>query len=97
MFGRVNVDDYDLKISRILRHSQYKRQILTLPLGSFVYVPNDSIVNFPKFQQKGKPYEITLEQEPKPEMPRSIRIMQRIGNFLTALSGEQNEGMVFQW
>jgi len=63
MIGRVNVDDYDLKIRRILRHKKHKSDILSLPIDQFLYVPQDRIVPFDLFKQKGKPYLLSTKPE----------------------------------
>jgi len=61
LIGKVNLDDYNLKIRRLLRNSKYCKQVLTLPKGSFIYPDKDVIVKFPKFKPNGKPYEIPIE------------------------------------
>jgi len=58
MLGRVNIDDYDLKIHRILRNSQYRKQVLNFKVGEFVYAPTDTKIQFNKFRQDGKPFAI---------------------------------------
>jgi len=66
LIGQVSLDDYELKIRRLLRHSQHREQILTLVVGKFLYTALDLIVSFPKWQAIGKPY----EWQPKPEQPQ---------------------------
>lgn len=66
LLGQVSLDDYELKIRRLLRHSQYREAILTLDRGSFLYTALDKIVKFPRFEPNGKPYEIAKpEQRPR--------------------------------
>jgi len=65
LIGKVNLDDYDLKIRRLLRNSKYRKDVLSLPIGSFIYPSKDIIVKFPKFKQNGKPYELPIEPLPQ--------------------------------
>jgi len=70
LIGRISLDDYELKIRNILRHSQHRKDVTTLKRGSFIYTANDTIIKFPKFKQKGIPIEIkpfSLCPEPKPK------------------------------
>lgn len=62
LIGRVNVDDYDLKIGRLLRNSRYKNQVLNLEIGKFVYPSKDALIQFELFEQCGKPYECVNEK-----------------------------------
>jgi len=71
LLGQVSLDDWELKIRRLLRNSKYRSEILTLEVGKFLYTANDSIVQFAKFSQDGKPYE-WIPQKPK-EKPRSLK------------------------
>lgn len=68
LIGRTTLDDYELKIRRLLRHSKYREGILSLPIGSFLWCPTDRIVKYPLFKQNGKPFNITSEYyKPKPK------------------------------
>jgi len=49
LIGQVSIDDYELKIRRLLRHSKYNKQILTLDRGKFLYPALDNIIEFPLF------------------------------------------------
>lgn len=80
LIGQVNIDDYDLKISRILRHSKHRNRILTLPIGTFLFAPTDSLINFDKFKQHGKPYELAIPEfqyyrviEPQPTLIQKLK------------------------
>lgn len=57
LIGCVNIDDYDLKVNRMLRNSEYRREVLEFEIGKFVYPSKDSLIRFEKFQQHDKPYE----------------------------------------
>lgn len=61
LIGRVSLDDYELKISRLLRHSQYRREVLEFEVGKFLYPAKNSLIRFDKFRQHGKPYEVGKE------------------------------------
>lgn len=56
LIGYVNPDDFELKISRILRHSKHKNDVLNFRVGEFLYTPTDTVIQFRKFKQVGKPY-----------------------------------------
>lgn len=72
LLGQVSLDDYELKIRRLLRHSKHKEGILTLERGSFLYPSLDVIVKFPKFEANGKPYEWKPKTETKPKEYKGI-------------------------
>ncbi len=63
LVGRVSLDDYELKISRLLRNSQYRREVLEFEVGKFLYADTDSMIRFDKFEQCGKPYECVYDIE----------------------------------
>ena len=65
----MSLDDYELKVRSLLRHSKHKKDILTLERGSFLYTATDEITEFPKFIQQGKPYQIKPKPQPcKPQL-----------------------------
>lgn len=70
LLGNVSLDDYELKVRRLLRNSKYKTEILNFERGTFLYTANDSIVKFPKFTTSEKPYEIKPVTKPKPQTPQ---------------------------
>ena len=84
LLGNPSLDDYELKIRRILRHSRFKKEILGFKTGEFLYTPLDIKVKFPLFQQQGKPYEIDIDSlipkpktKPKPNIV--VRILKKFG------------------
>lgn len=78
LIGRISIEDYDLKIRRLLRHSKHRKEVLNLPLGCFLNPKTNELIQFPDFGQKGKPYQIRIEQPaPKPQ-PQKKGIVQRI-------------------
>ena len=78
MIGRINIDDYALKICRLLRHSKYKKEVLNLPKGVYVYAPLDSLISFSKFKQDSKPYQYRVKPLPKPQPKKKTGIVQKI-------------------
>jgi hypothetical protein len=70
LLGQVSLDDYELKIRRLLRHSKHVNEILTLERGSFLYTALDQIVKFPRFEANGKPTEWKPKPKPKPQTRR---------------------------
>jgi hypothetical protein len=55
LIGQVSIDDWELKIRRLLRNSKYKTEILNFERGKFLYTAKDNLIKFPKFEQEGKP------------------------------------------
>ena len=74
MLGRVSLDDYELKVFRLLRHSQYRKEILDFSQGVWLYVATDSKLKIPMLpQQQHKPYEINNPlKKPKPQPKRKV-------------------------
>lgn len=78
ILGNVSIDDYELKIHRLLRNSKYKTEILNFEQGKFFYVARDSIIKFPKYSTLEKPYEFKPSKIPetiqeKPTMKVNIK------------------------
>ena len=67
LIGNVSLDDYELKVNKLLKHSAYRQEILSFERGVFLYTANDSIIKFPKFAPTGKPYEL----KPLPKVQES--------------------------
>jgi len=83
LVGNVSLDDYELKIRRILRHSKYKKDVLSFKVGEFLYAPLDLKVKLKKFSQQGKPKEIKVKVEMKPKTKRTSKIATKIKSFLS--------------
>ena len=62
MLGNVSVDDWELKVKRLLKSSKYQEAILNFPRGKFVHAPTDTTYQFPKFKAVGKPYRWSLDE-----------------------------------
>lgn len=77
LLGNVSLDDYELKVRRLLRNSAYRTEILDFERGTFLYTATDSIVKFPKFTISEKPYEI----RPKIEKPQTPTPQKKKGLF----------------
>jgi hypothetical protein len=69
LIGQVSLDDWELKVRRLLRNSKYKTEILEFERGKFLYTANDTVVQMPKFEQNGKPWEYVSQvaEEPAPK------------------------------
>lgn len=63
LIGQVSMDDYELKIHRLMRHSKYRAEVLTFDRGTFVYTPTDTVIKFPLFKAEGKPYSWNNKEE----------------------------------
>jgi len=75
LIGQPNIDDYSLKIEKLLKNSAYRKDILNLEVGQFLYTPTDTLVKFSKFQQVGKPYNL---ETPKICCEKRLSLFQRI-------------------
>ena len=82
MLGNVSIDDYELKIRRLLRHSNYRKEILRFERGLFLYVAKDHKIKFPRFVQNGKPYEYIPIIEKSQPKPQRKGIFQRLRDVL---------------
>lgn len=86
MLGNVSLDDYELKVRRLLRNSKYRTEILGFERGTFLYVATDQIIKFPKFTTSEKPHEIKPVTKPKAEAvpkPKEKGLFQRLVNIFT--------------
>lgn len=96
MLGRVSLDDYQLKIYRLLRFSIYRKEILDFKQGEWLFVATDSKIKFPLLpQQKYKPFEIN---KPSPKAKTQQKKSSKLKNFLIAIGFltpkfEGNEGL----
>jgi hypothetical protein len=57
LLARVSLDDYQLKIWNLLRHSKFRTEITQLEKGKFVFPETNSIVTTEPFKAEGKPFE----------------------------------------
>jgi hypothetical protein len=73
LLGQVSIDDWELKIRRLLRNSKYKTEILEFERGLFLYTANDMLVKFPKFSANGKPYRWIETSKPQAEPEKKKR------------------------
>ena len=78
LIGRVNTDDYELKVGRLLRHSKHRAQVKTLEKGEFIFVPTDSLIKFPMFKQNGKPFEFKPQLKPQPKAQPKLTLWSRL-------------------
>ena len=70
MLGRISLDDYELKIRRLLRHSKHRKDILHFNRGMWLYVSIDTRFKMPLLpEQQYKPYEIMkpMKKQLKPQ------------------------------
>lgn len=64
--GKVDLDDFDLKLKRMLRPIGNEKRILNLPKGSFYFSAINDIIQFPEFTpNKPKEFKPNLSEEPK--------------------------------
>jgi hypothetical protein len=77
MLGRISLDDYELRIRRLLRHSQCRKEILEFDRGEWLYVSTDTKLKMPQLpEQNSKPYEINKPQKKQPKPQREGFLMQ---------------------
>jgi|GEM_PF-4214414 len=72
LIGRISIEDFDLKLRRLLHYSTHRKEVLNLPLGCFLNAKTDELVQFEDFKQHGKPYQISKPRT-KPESKRLAR------------------------
>ena len=80
LVGKVSLDDFELKFSRLLRHSKYRKNVLSLPKGVWLYPSQDMLISFPRFKQDSKPYE--WQAKPQVKQPKKIS---KLRIFLTSI------------
>jgi hypothetical protein len=77
LLGQVSLDDYELKVGKLVRHSKYKEKLLSFPRGTFLYTSTDTLILFPEYQSVGKPYLWSNKQ------PETLTIIeQKLGEIL---------------
>lgn len=64
--GKIGLDDYDLKLRRLLKPIDNGKQILGLDRGSFFFSSINDIVQFPKFKLQ-EPNEFKYTIKPRPQ------------------------------
>ena len=91
LIGQVNVDDWELKVRRLLRNSKYKTKILQFERGTFLYTPTDTLYRLPLFTANGKPYEWIKPLPPtKPlkqvtKTPKEHRMFEAVKELVKAI------------
>ncbi|MFZ0447349.1 MAG: hypothetical protein WAM95_22490 [Bacillus sp. (in: firmicutes)] len=67
LIGHTSIEDFDLKLSRMLKFSKHREDVLKLPKGSWLDTKSDSIITFPDFIPNGIPYECKpkISEQPK--------------------------------
>lgn len=80
ILGNVSLDDYELKIRRLLRHSQYRKEVLNFKKGQFLNVSSDKIIQFPEYKTTSKAFEITPTKPVQP-IQKKKGILARIFNL----------------
>jgi hypothetical protein len=63
LIGHSSIEDFDLKLGRLLRYSKHKRDVLGLPQGVFLDTKTDALVKFPDFRADGTPYRVKRKSE----------------------------------
>lgn len=77
--GKIGLDDWDLKLRRLLKPIENKEQILKLERGSFYFTAINDIASFPDF----KPCKPKEFQYCEPEPEKSKTLFQRIKEACT--------------
>jgi hypothetical protein len=72
LIGQVSLDDWELKIRRLLRNSKYKTEILEFERGKFLYTATDTVIQIPKFESNGQPFEWKATEQPTPELKTGL-------------------------
>ena len=77
--GKIGLDDYDLKLRRLLKPINNGKQVLELDRGSFFFSSINDIVSFPKFQPS-KPNEFKYTVKSKPQKKGLIQKIRDVLN-----------------
>lgn len=72
LIGKPSLDDWELKVRRLVRHTKHGEEILDLEKGSFLFTTTDEIIKFSKFVAEGKAKEYTRQPEPEPKRKRTF-------------------------
>lgn len=70
--GKIQLDDYDLKLKRMLSPIGNQKEILKLPIGSFYFSGINDTIAFPKFETAKPKMWIPKISEPKPIKKKSL-------------------------
>jgi hypothetical protein len=72
--GKISLDDYDLKLNRMLKPLKVGKEILDMPIGSFYFSCINDMVQFPEWQKakakEWKPKQAKIEYAKIPETPK---------------------------
>jgi hypothetical protein len=69
LIGHTNINDFDLKLCRVLKYSMHRKEVLELGVGAFLDSKTDALIRFPDFKPNGTPY----QTKPKPtEKPKHL-------------------------
>jgi hypothetical protein len=78
--GKVNLDDFDLKLRRMLRPIGKDREVLDMPKGSFYFTAINDIIAFPEWKAQ-QSQQWTPQAKPK-EQKSENRLLKLAKNFL---------------
>ena len=84
--GRISLDDWDLKIRRLLRLIEDKKKILTMPKGSFYFSAINDIITFPMFKPSNPKEFIPNIKQLQPQKPKRKTLTQKIKNLLSSFN-----------
>jgi hypothetical protein len=77
--GKIGLDDYDLKLKRMLKPIQNQIDILNLPKGSFYFSAINDIVEFPEWKPSKASEWKPKQPQPEPEKPKTT--FQKLKDF----------------
>lgn len=81
LLTKSSLEDWDSRLTRILRFSKHRNEIPNLPIGIFLDTKTDTLVQFPDFKPNGFPYEWI--PEPKAEQPIKLSVFGKLLNRLS--------------
>lgn len=68
LIGHTSIEDFDLKLCRMLKFSKHREEILSLGKGQWLDTKSDNIITFPDFMPNGQPYEIKSKAQQEPQL-----------------------------
>jgi hypothetical protein len=80
--GKISLDDWDLKLKRMLSPIGCGKEILEMPIGSFYFSCVNEVVQFPKWQKiKGKEWIPKIPEKSQPKAKKKS-LLRRIWDFI---------------
>jgi len=80
LIGKPSLDDWELKVRRLVRHTKHREEILELEKGAFLFTTTDEIVKFSKFETSTKAKEYL--DTSRPQQKKGKNALRRLWEFV---------------